>query len=322
MTGSVSSRSLPAGADFVLPFHLEGAAVSGRLVRLGAAANGILSRHDYPAPIAALLGETLALAVGLAGALKYEGVFTLQTKGNGPVSFLVADVTSEGHVRGYAQFDSARVPADAVVRPEGQSVPTWLGAGHLAFTVDQGGNTERYQGIVALEGSTLAGCAHHYFRQSEQVETAIKVAVDRDGNGWRCAALFLQRLPVTGFTRESADDRWREALSLMATVTNAELVDPALAANDLLFRLFHERGVRVHEAKPLSDRCRCSEERVVAMLQSFPRGEIETLTRDGVVEVSCEFCRRLYRFDERALERIYAPSGRPAQRTADRRSEE
>jgi molecular chaperone Hsp33 len=302
--------------DFVLPFHLEGAAVSGRLVRLGAAADGILSRHDYPAPIAALLGETLALTVGLAGALKYEGVFTLQTKGNGPVSFVVADVTSEGHLRGYAQFDPARVPADAAVRPEGQSVPAWLGAGHLAFTVDQGGNTERYQGLVALEGSTLAECAHHYFRQSEQVETAIKVAVDRRADGWRAAALFLQRLPATGFAREAADDRWREALSLMATVTGAELVDYDLGAHDLLFRLFHERGVRVHEAKPLIDRCRCSEERVTAMLGSFPRAEIETLSKDGVVEVSCEFCRRLYRFDERALARVYAP--RPPSARRDR----
>jgi molecular chaperone Hsp33 len=293
--------------DFVLPFHLEGAAVSGRLVRLGAAADGILSRHDYPEPIAALLGETLALAVGLAGALKYDGVFTLQTKGNGPVSFLVADVTSDGHLRGYAQFDPARVPADAVVRPEGQSVPAWLGAGHLAFTVDQGANTERYQGIVALEGATLAECAHHYFRQSEQVETAIKVAVEHGADGWRCAALFLQRLPVAGSAKEAADDRWREALSLMATVTGAELVDFHLPADRLLFRLFHERGVRVHDAKPLVDRCRCSEERVVAMLRSFPRAEIETLKKHGVVEVSCEFCRRHYHFDDAALERVYAP---------------
>jgi molecular chaperone Hsp33 len=288
------------------------------LVRLGAAADGILSRHDYPPPIAALLGETLALAVGLAGALKYDGVFTLQTKGNGPVSFLVADVTSDGHLRGYAQFDPARVPADAAVRPEGQSVPAWLGAGHLAFTVDQGGNTERYQGIVALEGATLAECAHHYFRQSEQVETAIKVAVDRGPHGWRCAALFLQRLPTTGSAREAADDRWREALSLMATVTGAELVDFGLTADRLLFRLFHEGGVRVHDAKPLMDRCRCSEERVVTMLRSFPRAEIETLKKDGVVEVSCEFCRRLYSFDDAALERVYAPKP-PAGRDGSRR---
>ncbi|HTI86566.1 MAG TPA: Hsp33 family molecular chaperone HslO [Alphaproteobacteria bacterium] len=301
-----------ARADFVLPFHLEGAAVSGRLVRLGPSADAILSRHDYPAPIAALLGETLALSVGLAGALKYDGVFTLQTKGNGPVSFLVADVTSEGNLRGYAQFDPERVPADAPVRPEGQSVPTWLGAGHLAFTVDQGSNTERYQGIVALEGSTLAECAHHYFRQSEQVETAIKVAVDRAPGGWRAAALFLQRLPAAGGAKEAADDRWLEALSLMATVTGAELADFALAPNDLLFRLFHEKGVRVYPAKEkeLHDRCRCSEERVVTMLRSFPRAEIESLKKDGHVEVVCEFCRREYRFDESALDNVYAPRPR------------
>lgn len=296
----------PSAADFVLPFHLEGAAVSGRLVRLSAAANGILSRHDYPAPIAALLGETLALAAGLAGALKYDGVFTLQTKGNGPVSFVVADVTSEGNLRGYAQFDAERVPKDAAVRPEGQSVPRWLGAGHLAFTVDQGVGKERYQGIVALEGTTLAECTHHYFRQSEQVETAIKVAVHRGEDGWRCAALMLQRLPAAGPVRDDAEERWLEALALMATVTGDELARDDIGPNDLLFRLFHEKGVRVHSEKGLTDRCRCSEERVVTMLRSFPRTEIEGLMKDGAVEVSCEFCRRLYRFDAEALARIYA----------------
>ena len=299
--------SSPARADFVLPFHLEGGAVSGRIVRLGPAANEILSRHDYPTPIAALLGETLALSAGLAGALKYDGVFTLQTKGNGPVSFLVADVTSDGALRGYAQFDAARVPEDARMRPEGQSVPAWLGAGHLAFTVDQGGNTERYQGLVALEGATLADCVHHYFRQSEQVETAIKVAVARDSDGWRCAALMLQRLPDSGLNKETVDDLWLDALTLMATVTSAELTGLDLSANDLLFRLFHEIGVRVHESKPLIDRCRCSEERVIGMLQSFPRSEIESLMNDGVVDVDCEFCRRRYRFDAEALERVYVP---------------
>ena len=276
-------------------------------MRLGPAANEILSRHDYPTPIAALLGETLALSAGLAGALKYDGVFTLQTKGNGPVSFLVADVTSDGALRGYAQFDAARVPEDARMRPEGQSVPAWLGAGHLAFTVDQGGNTERYQGLVALEGATLADCVHHYFRQSEQVETAIKVAVARDRDGWRCAALMLQRLPDSGLNKETVDDLWLDALTLMATVTSAELTGLDLSANDLLFRLFHEIGVRVHESKPLIDRCRCSEERVIGMLQSFPRSEIESLMNDGVVDVDCEFCRRRYRFDAEALERVYVP---------------
>ena len=299
--------SVPNRVDFVLPFHLEGGAVSGRLVRLGPAANDILSRHDYPVPIAALLGETLALSAALAGALKYDGVFTLQTKGNGPVSFLVADVTSEGALRGYAQFDAARVPPDARMRPEGQSVPAWLGAGHLAFTVDQGGNTERYQGLVALEGATLADCAHHYFRQSEQVETAIKVAVARDTDGWRCAALILQRLPDSGLNKEAVDDLWLDAVTLMATVTSTELTDLNLFADNLLFRLFHEIGVRVHDAKPLVDRCRCSEERVIGMLQSFPRSEIESLMNDGVVDVDCEFCRRRYRFDAAALERVYVP---------------
>jgi molecular chaperone Hsp33 len=153
---------------------------------------------------------------------------------------------------------------------------------------------------------------HHYFRQSEQVETVIKVAVEHARDGWRAAALFLQRLPAAGGAKEAADDRWLEALSLMATVTSAELADFALAPNDLLFRLFHEKGVRVYPAKEkeLHDQCRCSEERVATMLRSFPRAEIESLKKDGLVEVVCEFCRREYRFDENALDDVYARQAR------------
>src|SRR5215475_1943589 len=162
--------------DLVQPFQIEPFALRGRLVRLGPALDSILTRHAYPAPVATMLGEAITLALALAGALKYEGVFTLQTKGDGPIKLMVADVTTAGAIRGYAQFDAARLEAETAATG---SVPRLLGAGYLALTVDQGEHTERYQGIVELQGSTLAECVHHYFRQSEQVEAGLKVAVAR-----------------------------------------------------------------------------------------------------------------------------------------------
>src|SRR5579863_5532519 len=158
--------------DLVQPFQIDPFGLRGRLVRLGPLLDEILTRHAYPEPVAVILGEAIVLAAALAGALKYEGVFTLQTKGDGPIRLIVADVTSAGAVRGYAQFDTDAVAAAG----PGARVPRLLGAGYLAFTVDQGEHTARYQGIVELEGASLAECTHHYFRQSEQVEAGLKVA--------------------------------------------------------------------------------------------------------------------------------------------------
>ena len=201
--------------DFILPFQIEAQGLRGRLVRLGPLADDILHRHHYPAPVARLLAEMLALAALLAGALKYEGVFTLQTSGNGPVRLMVADVTSAGAMRAYAQFDAARLPAEGDA-----SVPRLLGAGHLAFTVDQGDFTDRYQGIVDLDGATLADCVHHYFRQSEQLQCALRLAVTEHDGHWRAGALMLQRLPPPEDSgeAEAAEDGWRRALAFMASV--------------------------------------------------------------------------------------------------------
>src|SRR5260370_67027 len=159
-----SARVQPGADDLVQPFQIEASALRGRLARLGSVIDTIVSRHAYPDAVAALLGEAIALAVLLAGALKYEGVFTLQTKGDGPVHLLVADVTSAGAVRGYAQFDKERLAKAMAVRHVAGSVPPLLGAGYIAFTVDQGEHTDRYQGIAQLPRATLAESAHPYFR--------------------------------------------------------------------------------------------------------------------------------------------------------------
>jgi molecular chaperone Hsp33 len=294
--------------DLVQPFQIEPFAVRGRLVRLGPLIDEILTRHAYPDAAAVMLGEAIALALALAGALKYEGVFTLQTKGDGPVRMLVADVTTAGAVRGYAQVDEARLAAAPTT---GAAVPRLLGAGYLALTVDQGEHTERYQGIVELQGPTLAHCVHHYFRQSEQVEAALKVAVARvpDRNGvprWRAGALMIQRLPRESFNleREDEDEAWRRAAILMSSSTSAELVDPDLSSEALLFRLFHEDGVRAHVPHPLAAKCRCSRQRVETVLRALQPDELEEMKIDGRVTVTCEFCSTVYPFDAEELEAL------------------
>lgn len=295
--------------DLVQPFQIEPFALRGRLVRLGPALDSILTRHAYPVPVAVMLGEAIALAVALAGALKYDGIFSLQTKGDGPIKLIVVDVTTAGAIRGYAQFDAGRLNATAAT--PGSPVPRLLGAGYLAMTVDQGEHTERYQGIVELQGGTLAECVHHYFRQSEQVEAALKVAVAQVPNAsgekhWRAGALMIQRLPRESFTqeREIEDDAWRRAAIFMSSSTSAELVDPDLAPERLLFRLFHEDGVRAHPAHPLAAKCRCSRGRVETVLRALAPDEIADMKVDGKITVTCEFCSAVYDFDAEALDAL------------------
>jgi molecular chaperone Hsp33 len=325
--GSRPAQGSPAPDDLVQPFHIEGQPVMGRLVRLGPLVDEVLRRHDYPPEVATLLAEMLALAAGLSSLLKYQGIFTLQVKGDGPVSLMVVDATSGGDLRGYASYDVERLArrAGEAGRPHAP-VPRLLGQGYLAFTVDQGSHTERYQGIVELDGATLVDCVQHYFRQSEQLATGIKLAVGptvspgvRPGAGrgnvhWRAGIILLQRQPESGsgapikravIDGEEAEEGWRRSLVLMSSATTAELLDPALAATDLLYRLFHEDGVRVTAPQNFRARCRCSRERVETVLRSLPRDEIESLKVDGEVVVTCEFCSRSYNFADADLEQIY-----------------
>jgi molecular chaperone Hsp33 len=295
----------PRPDDLIQPFRIDPFALRGRLVRLGPTIDRILSQHDYPEPVAAILGEAITLAVVLAGALKYDGVFTLQTKSDGPVRLIVADVSTEGAVRGYAQYDQDRldaVPKNGAGKPGASpSVPALIGAGYIAFTVDQGEDTERYQGIVELIGATLAECAQHYFRQSEQIQAGIKLSVARSGptGAWRAGGLMLQRVPPEGgytVIADDVEDGWRRAMVLMSTATPAELVDPELPPRRLLFRLFHEDGVRVFETHPVEARCRCSRERIARILRSFPQDDIDEMRQDPVTTVTCEFCNTSYEF--------------------------
>ncbi len=300
--GSPARATLAPDSDFIESFVLGEAGILGRIVRLGPALGTILARHDYPVPVSALLSEALALAAVLAGGLKYEGVFSLQTRGDGPVGLLVADVTSDGNLRAYADFDAEKfAAAEAAGGLAAAPVPRLLGGGYLAFTVDQGPDTERYQGIVDLCGANLADCARNYFTQSEQVATSLRLVAGQGADGgWRAAALALQRMPLEeaagAFAEDSLAEVWHTAEVLLSSATDDELLDPDLATGDLLYRLFHELGVRVFPEKRLRDKCRCSEDRVLALLASFSEEEKATLERDGVIDVTCQFCSTVYMF--------------------------
>lgn len=292
--------------DFVQPFQIETIGVRGRLVRLGPSVDAAMARHHYPAAVASLLAEALALTAVLASGLKYDGVFTLQIHGDGPVGLMVADLTSDGAMRAYARFDGQRL--EEFVSGSEAPVPKLLGAGHMAFTVDQGPDTERYQGITSLEGSTLTDCAHTYFRQSEQLDTAITLCASDMATPHcerRAAALMIQRLPMPGMVDPEAEDDWRRAVILMSSASVGEMLEPALTPEALLYRLFHEEGVRVYRQRPLHHHCRCSRTRVERTLRAFPRMEIEDMAENGIIRVTCEFCKTEYVLDEQARDRLF-----------------
>lgn len=286
--------------DIVQPFVLDGAGFHGRLVRLGPALDTIMRRHAYGPAVGAVLAESLALTGALAAALKFDGVFTLQLSGDGPVKFLVSDVTSAGDLRGYAGLrEDTDLPAAVGDAP----VPRLFGKGYLAFTVDQGVHTDRYQGIVDLIGGRLQDCVHHYFRQSDQFSAVVKLHGRRLADGsWRAGAIMLQRSPETEDPnkRDATEEAWREALILLGSCTDDELVDPGLSAHQILFRLFHEDGVRVFETRPLQFACRCSDAKVERVLRALPEADLDDLVIDGRVTVTCEFCNetRAYRPEE------------------------
>jgi molecular chaperone Hsp33 len=293
--------------DLVLPFEVKPLGVRGRIVRLGAAVNDILHRHAYPAPVSALLGEAVALTAMLGTAMKFDGKFILQTKTDGPVDMIVTDYLAPGGLRGYARFDAGRLAILAAPGPA-----TLLGKGHLAMTVDQGPDMDRYQGIVALEGTDdLTAAAHGYFTRSEQIPTSLRLAagplLERGGRSefWRAAAIMVQHLPRQGGMGTHPDaeavqsrepDDWVKARLLLETVEDHELLDPTLAPERLLYRLFHEDGVTVYPPVALSRHCSCSPQAIRTMLERFPADDRAEMVMHGQIEVTCEFCSSTYRF--------------------------
>ena len=291
--------------DLILPFQAEQADVVGRLVKLGPVVDTILSRHDYPEPVSQLLGEAVALTALLGASLKFEGKFILQASTDGPVDLLVTDYQVPGQLRGYARFSPERVAALG----SGDGVSRLLGQGHFAMTIDRGSDTERYQGVVPLEGESLAEAADTYFRQSEQLPTFIRLAVAkhyRAGQSdrpwtWRAGGLLVQKLTREGGRGSSGggldEEDWMRARALAETVEDHELLDPLLPPDRLLYRLFHEEQVRAYRAINLETYCSCSRERVEELLRRFTSEDLKDMVVDGEVWVTCEFCNSRYHFD-------------------------
>lgn len=295
----MSSQVLPEAVDDdrAAPFQIEGEAVRGRLVRLGPAVHEILSAHKYPEPVANLLGETCALAALVGSNLKFEGRLIVQAQGNGPVRYVVCDYDTAGMLRGYCRFDPEEVAAlsSGFQRPGARSL---LGEGLFMMTVDQGPDMDRYQGVTAIEGETLALCAEQYFAQSEQTPTRIRLAVGQVDTGagpsWRAGGALIQNV-AGDEARGSTEESWRRTEALFETLGEDELIDPMLRADDLLFRLFHEDGVRVFEARDLKAGCRCSQTRILGLLASFSAEERGNMVEaDGRIRVTCEYCSRVY----------------------------
>ncbi|MEN5084192.1 Hsp33 family molecular chaperone [Bosea sp. TWI1241] len=326
----ISAATTRAPDDRVLPYTVPALDIRGRVVRLGASLDDILGRHHYPEPVARVLAEAAALTVMLGSTLKGEGRFQLQTKSDGAIPMLVVDFNAPDSYRAMARYDAERLAQ--AMEAGTLSTGELLGSGHLAMTVDQGSETTRYQGIVALEGQSLEEAGHQYFRQSEQIPTRIRLGVGSvlsgGGLAWRAGGLIAQFMPTSPDRLRAADlspgdapeghailaaaaddndgisdDAWAETRSLLGTIEHHELLDPTLDSERLLYRLFHERGAHVFEPLAVRDACRCSRERVMGMLKGFSQDDRQAMVADdGTLGVTCEFCSRRYDFSAAEVE--------------------
>lgn len=297
--------------DNCASFHIEDGAFMGRLVRLDEVVNTIISKHNYPQNVSAVVTESTALGALLASALKYDGLFTLQTKSNGPISMVVVDVTSDGAIRACANFDEERIKkAQELRKTEGEieAAPHWLGEGYLAFTVDQGKDTDLYQGVVDLQGKNLTECALRYFKQSEQIETALQLFLHvptDEHDRWKAAGILLQKLPETGGkinTDIDMSEAWNEAVTFMQSLTADEVFDDNLSSAELLHRLYHSSKLSITKNKDYRFGCRCSREKLLNTLSSFSEEEINNLAdKQNQIAATCNFCSEKYVFDKGEL---------------------
>jgi molecular chaperone Hsp33 len=286
--------------DTVVPFQLENSAVRGRLVRLDEQAWKILDQHNYPATVNAYLAQATVLGISLANCFKFDGLFTLQITGDGPLRILVIDIEDQKFVRGCARFDQDQI--SSLSESDGKNIQKVFGQGTLVFTIDPKTGDDRYQGVVELVGTTLSETTHHFFRQSEQLETGIVLAHGSDRDSLACAALMIQRLPlnqnVSADEQDDADDQWIHALSVVGSTTRKELLDRTLSNNDLLYRLFWEGGVRTYDAQAIEARCRCSQVKIKEMLDGFSVLDRQEMLFEDKITVTCEFCGVGYSFSD------------------------
>ncbi len=277
-------------SDHLHRFLFDGSNVRGELVQLDHTWQALQARTDYPAPVRQLLGEAAAATALLAATIKFDGSLTLQAQGGGPLDLLVVECSGKRTLRGLARWSG---------EVEGLDFAALVGSGRLVMTIDPGEDSERYQGIVAIEGNSLAECLQGYFDRSEQLPTRLWLSVD----GERAAGMLVQEMPASGPVEDA--DMWDRVTTLAATVTRRELL--GLAPRDLLRRLFHEERVRVFDPQAWRFECRCSRRRVASMLESLGRAELQDiLSEEGTVAVDCEYCSASYRFDAVDVEQIFS----------------
>jgi molecular chaperone Hsp33 len=279
--------------DYILPFRLENTDIFGRFVSLDDTIDGMLKKHDYPYQVSKLLAEASAVASLMSTALKFDGLFTLQIQSQGPIKLLVADVTTDGKIRGYASFDETEI-----LHSKGEHcLDEFMENGLLAFTVDQGENTEKYQGIVELKASTLVDSLLHYFQQSEQIKSGLMIFADNSKGKWIARGIFLQELPTSKeLTPEKRKDQWQNSMMLLSTLSQDELLYLDTGADEILYRLFHEEGVRVFSPKSITMECRCSRDKIFSMIKNLPNDDRNELLKQKAIKITCEFCSTDYSF--------------------------
>jgi molecular chaperone Hsp33 len=281
--------------DSLQRFLFENADIRGDIVHLDATWQAVLERHDYPLPVRDLLGEMMVAAVLLTATLKYKGRLIMQIQGDGPVSLMVVECTSDRTLRGVAHSQPA---------VEAGNLHGLVGAGRLAITLEPEHSKERYQSIVELTGETLADALENYLEVSEQLETHFWLSVDNN----RAGGLLVQKLPETD--KQHDKDAWNRVEQLASTVTPSELLN--LDAGEIIHRLFHEEDVRVFESDPVCFRCTCSRDRVGNMLRTLGRKEVDSIIEDeGLIQVACEFCNHKYEFDAIDCEQLFIPTISP-----------
>ncbi|HUU71889.1 MAG TPA: Hsp33 family molecular chaperone HslO [Burkholderiales bacterium] len=276
-------------SDSLQRFLLEGTPVRGEIVQLKATWRAVLERRDYPQPLAALLGEMMAAGALLSATLKFEGALIMQMQGEGPVKLLVVEATSEHTLRATAKWEGEIPPG---------GIRSLLGNGKFVITIAPESGKQAYQGVVELEGETVAEVLEHYMAKSEQLETRLWLACDATKAG----GLLLQRLP--GQPGQDPD-AWNRATKIGETITQRELLD--LPARDIIHRLYHQEDIRLFEDRPTAFRCSCTRERVTSMLRLLGNAEVRSILEEqGQVEVACEFCGRQYIFDAVDAEQVFA----------------
>jgi len=297
--------------DSCVSFHLQDGAFLGRFVRLDKVINTILDKHQYPKQVSAIVAESTALAALLSSTLKYQGLFTLQTKSNGPVPMVVADVTSDGKIRACANYDEEKIRRAQELRKttdEIEPAPHFMGEGVLAFTVDQGPNTQLYQGIVELQGKDLSECAARYFKQSEQIETYLKLYLhipQKKGEKWKAAGVLLQKIPSKGGqlteNEEQLNEAWNQAVIFMQSLQENEIFDEHLETQTLLHRLYHADKLSISHTKDYSFACRCQRDKLLNTLHTMKPEDIEDMCENNKITATCHFCGTTYSFDKGEL---------------------